>query len=676
MPWSIEQRGGEWCVVKDADGAVEGCHDSEAKAAAQQRALYASEDMAANGAGPDTAELAMVALYPRREEAEAVAVAGGLEADDLHVTLVFLGDARSFDPADAHAAVSLVAMTREPLVGVVGGTGQFGEMEEGVPAILLPDVPGLTRLREDIVGELRIQGIEAPSEHGFLPHMTQIYREDVDDVGPRAAFIGQEIHFDAVSLVVGDRRQDYPLGGEAMSTSPVYVKIIPDFSEWDAEFQKRTDALGLALDLPLDRLVASVAEVEPGQKWEGILAFEAYPSDGDSGLKRYLMSPLGHRDLPLPLMAQFVNEQGHKKAGIAGRIDTIERIPAGDFDREGFDLPEDIPDDALVHFGSGVFDTGEVGIEAARLVDAKMLRGVSVDLAGTTWVPLDMDTFQEVSQDEFGMERIVKGVLAGAKNSKIAGATIVAHPSFGHARVDLVACAFAFAQIHLVGDDLVACAAGPIAPPAEWFADPKLREPTPVTVTPEGQVFGHIATWDCHMGYENMCMTAKPSRDGYARFHTGTLITSEGTPVQVGRVLVAPHAPRRMTPDQVVAYYSDAKKVAAFGRLYEDRFGIAIAGVTRSDASRELLRDFLANPPSGEWRRNELLGISSVPLPGLPVVSPEAYFRAAAAGDVEIVPEILILPPVRPPEPSEDEMILVAAAVGGQETLLGVIAGD
>lgn len=474
---------------------------------------------------------------------------------------------------------------------------------------------------------------------------------------------------------------DYPHGGMTMSTSqnsanvattnPTFtVTIVPDFTQWDAEFAKR--------DLPVDPFRAA-ATVEAGQKWEGILAFEGYPSDGDSGgLKRFLMTPLGHRDLPLPLMAQFVNEEGHKKAGIAGRIDTIEVIPAAEFARDGFDLPEDLPEGAAVHFGTGVFDTGEVGTEAARLVDGKMLRGISVDLSGTTWVPLDAETFQEIDANELGMERMLKGVLAGAKGSKIAGATIVAHPAFGHARVDLVACAFAGAQIHLVHEnDLVACAAGPIAPPADWFANPQFRRQTPLEVTTDGRVRGHIATWDCHMGYEGMCMTAKPSRDGYLRFHTGSLVTEDGTPVKVGRIIVAPHAPRRMAPEEVMAYYSDAKKVAAFVCLYEDRFGIACAGVTRSDAPRELLRDFLANPPSGEWRRGELLGISSVPLPGLPVVSPEAYFVASAEGELEeIVPEMLILPPVAPPEPSEDEMLLAAAAVGGPEALLGVIAGD
>lgn len=42
-PWHIEERNGEFCVVKDSDGEVEGCHDTRDSAERQMRALYASE---------------------------------------------------------------------------------------------------------------------------------------------------------------------------------------------------------------------------------------------------------------------------------------------------------------------------------------------------------------------------------------------------------------------------------------------------------------------------------------------------------------------------------------------------------------------------------------------------------------------------------------------------------
>ena len=43
MPWHIEKRDDEFCVIKNDGGESEGCHDSEEKAKAQLAALYASE---------------------------------------------------------------------------------------------------------------------------------------------------------------------------------------------------------------------------------------------------------------------------------------------------------------------------------------------------------------------------------------------------------------------------------------------------------------------------------------------------------------------------------------------------------------------------------------------------------------------------------------------------------
>ena len=38
-------------------------------------------------------------------------------------------------------------------------------------------------------------------------------------------------------------------------------------------------------------------------------------------------------------------------------------------------------------------------------------------------------------------------------------------------------------------------AAAPVAPPASWFDQPKFSGPTPLTITPEGRVYGHAALW-------------------------------------------------------------------------------------------------------------------------------------------------------------------------------------
>jgi hypothetical protein len=64
MPWSINSRDKngkkEFCVIKDADGSQEGCHDTREKAVAQLAALNASEDKASArvSASKDNAESA------------------------------------------------------------------------------------------------------------------------------------------------------------------------------------------------------------------------------------------------------------------------------------------------------------------------------------------------------------------------------------------------------------------------------------------------------------------------------------------------------------------------------------------------------------------------------------------------------------------------------------------
>lgn len=43
MPWHVEKRGRQFCVIKDGDGHNEGCHPTRSEAEAHLRALYANE---------------------------------------------------------------------------------------------------------------------------------------------------------------------------------------------------------------------------------------------------------------------------------------------------------------------------------------------------------------------------------------------------------------------------------------------------------------------------------------------------------------------------------------------------------------------------------------------------------------------------------------------------------
>lgn len=64
MPWHIERVEGRYCVVKDDDGATEGCHDTHDQAMEQLSALYASERQAA-AAAPCSCNATRVATVTR-----------------------------------------------------------------------------------------------------------------------------------------------------------------------------------------------------------------------------------------------------------------------------------------------------------------------------------------------------------------------------------------------------------------------------------------------------------------------------------------------------------------------------------------------------------------------------------------------------------------------------------
>jgi len=43
MPYTVVARGGRWCVIKDDDGTLMGCHNTPREAYAQIAAIEASE---------------------------------------------------------------------------------------------------------------------------------------------------------------------------------------------------------------------------------------------------------------------------------------------------------------------------------------------------------------------------------------------------------------------------------------------------------------------------------------------------------------------------------------------------------------------------------------------------------------------------------------------------------
>ena len=165
----------------------------------------------------------------------------------------------------------------------------------------------------------------------------------------------------------------------------------------------------------------------------------------------------------------------------------------------------------------------------------------------------------------------------------------------------------------------------PVKPPKAWFDKPELTGPTPLDVTDEGRVYGHIAPWGVsHIGMAGSVVTPKNPDGKYAYFRTGALRTEEGVDVHVGQLtLVGGHAPISATAAQAVKHYDDTNSAVADVVVGEDQYGVWAAGALRPNVTPEQVRAMRACPPSGDWRpvngRLELVAACHVNVQGFPI---------------------------------------------------------
>lgn len=183
-----------------------------------------------------------------------------------------------------------------------------------------------------------------------------------------------------------------------------------------------------------------------------------------------------------------------------------------------------------------------------------------------------------------------------------------------------------------------------IEPPKAWFANPGLQNKTPLTVEPNGRVYGHIAAWgECHRDFTGReCVLAPRSRKGYEPFHLGTVYTAEGDPVRVGKIVMdTRHADIGLGYTAAAVHYDNTGDEIAVVRAGEDEFGVWVAGSVIPEATPAKVAKLRRSPISGDWRRVdgnlELTAALAVNVPAFPVYSMDGQDQLAlvAAGTIE-----------------------------------------
>lgn len=380
-------------------------------------------------------------------------------------------------------------------------------------------------------------------------------------------------------------------------------------------------------------LVAGGSENVGGKFIIPVLIPEGIPS-GDGRI--FEKGAISVKDLPMPLLWQESTDKGHSGSVVVGRIDSVEPLESGGWGN-----------------AVGYFDTGKYGQEAERLVANRFLQGISADMdnfeGSIEYEDEDLDSATEtaVSDGESPTDlkdkakktrEIIKNDKIVVNQSRLIAATLVAKPAFSEAYITMADDQDLEEEVEEINDgeyeetqedeegmiaSLVASAI-PVTPPRDWFSDPGLKAPTPITVDENGQVFGHIATWETnHIGLPGKTRPPR-SRSDYAYFRTGVVRTDDGTDVPVGQLTLAGgHAPLSAGAAQAVKHYDDTASAIADVAVGEDNHGIWVAGGLRPEARPEQIRALRASAPSGDWRpingRLELVAICQVNVPGFPV---------------------------------------------------------
>jgi len=374
--------------------------------------------------------------------------------------------------------------------------------------------------------------------------------------------------------------------------------------------------------------------------WEGPLAVEGIVT-GDG--REFAPGALSWAELPVPLRWNIEDSHGGEartKAVNVGRIDKVWR-------------------DGDKIMGAGVLDlSDDNGRRAHAKIEGKFLRGVSIDADSIGEADVEFVWPEDVNAgtgegDEGDLFEMLfaqpeKVIYHGGR---IRAATLVDIPAFAEAYIALLDEAGAIVAggqpvtaaeldtLQEVGREAaplvaVTAAAEVFRPPVDWFADPKLSLPTPITITDDGRIYGHAAQWgSCHIGQDDVCVQP-PHEDAHPYYRTGEVVCADGSRVAVGQITVGTgHAPLHYGASPAAEHYDNTGAAVADVAVGNDAHGIWVAGAIRPGADPLKVYELqAAGQVSGDWRRIggalRLVGLLGVNVPGFPV--PKMRARVAS----------------------------------------------
>ncbi len=380
-------------------------------------------------------------------------------------------------------------------------------------------------------------------------------------------------------------------------------------------------------------------DIEDGTPWEGVLAPEGVWS-GDG--RQFAPSALTWAPLPLALKWQPEEDDGHDGAVIVGRIDTISRVGN------------------LIHATGVMDDEGLYGAEALRLMQNRMLRGVSIrgddtdeeDIELVYPTPgMDMPMVPEPGyaiqvpdqpEPEMPMDIPMPEPMGEPKvivhKARIRSATLCPEQAFVEAEILLADGDLEAPSLTTTagpGPTVVTAAAYTITIPEiwpeQWFDEPSEQPPFgALHITPQGRVFGYLGPdmvshrafrasgrkVTIPRGVDYSEFQNKPAlvagADGHVyRINAGNITFDCGHP--------SPYDQRRADAMWAMQHYDNTCSIAARIRVGENRHGTWVAGGLLHGITADAFERMMACALSGDWQGGKLNAALLVPVEGFPV---------------------------------------------------------
>jgi hypothetical protein len=563
-----------------------------------------------------------VVILPSNPEA---LIAAGLPPDELHTTLGYFGKT---DDAEEGLRERLSGWVQDghlgaPITAKVTGQAELGP-DKALVAML--EHPAFNVLRDSLEHEAPPD----PEHPHFTPQMTMAY-------GEKPEAMPDEVEFDKLGLWWGDEREQTEPVPPVTETSRAVVGK-------EAVTDDEADEEGPPASSTTSSLVAAPANTHDGPGWL------THPRDTQR-LRNYWTRGAGAAKIGWGSPNDLTRCEKHLRKYVGpmwawGTCNNLHHVVFGIFNPESrggrrASAEEDIMESQNDSLIARAFDTKQ----RKQMADRKTaMPDGSFPIANVEDLKNAIQAIGRAKDPEAAKRHIRKRARAlGAENLIPDSWTAAVEPE---------------------EDDPMTTTPQPLPPPAEWFDDPHLPGPTPLTITSDGRVVGHLASWDtCHVGITGECITPPHSPTQYAYFRTGERETADGGVVATGAITMnTGHAAREADPRSTIAHYDDTGTGVADVAAGEDDHGIWIAGAMRPTATEQDMFTLKATGAlSGDWRRIggnlELVAALAVNVPGFPI--PRLELAASANG----VPTALVAAAIVERDPNADPDRIAIAVI-------------